>query len=286
MTSQNPQQTNARILKSPVIMLIFLVCIAVIILNITIYGRDDYWTTFVSTIFNPLFAFIVTILAVILLRQVLPNARARALWVGLVLGWACWTIAEVMWTYYFINGQEVPYPSLADLFWCVGYIPMCVALGLRLHSSAARPSRTNKFIVILFSLFIVVFTVLAILLPILQANDPAPFVESFLNLFYPLGDVALIVLALLILFSANRGTFSASWFWISLGFMLSSFSDLFFSYLNLLEKYYPNGQATVMSVFLVDLPYTISYLFFMVGLIALVQMKSVPLSVNLPSGRP
>jgi hypothetical protein len=284
MTSQNPQ-TNTHIRKSPVILLIFLVCIVLIILNIAIYGRDDYWTTFVSTIFNPLFAFIVTILAVILLRQVLPNARARALWIGLVLGWACWTIAEVMWTYYFINGQEVPYPSLADLFWCVGYIPMCAALGLRLHSSAGRPSRRNQIILILFSLFIVVFTVLAILLPILRANDPSAFVESFLNLFYPLGDVVLIVLALLILFSANRGTFLTSWFWISLGFLLSSFSDLFFSYLNLLDKYYPNGHPTVMGVFVVDLPYTISYLFFMVGLVALVQMKNVPVSVNLPQMR-
>ena len=40
-----------------------------------------------------------------------------------------------------------------------------------------------------------------------------------------------------------------------------------------------------MSVFVVDLPYTISYLFFMVGLVALVQMKSTPVSVNLPQMR-
>ena len=132
MTSQSSQPTNARILKNPVILLIFVVCIALIILNIAIYGKSDYWTTFVTTIFNPLFAFIVTILAVVLLVQVLPNARARALWLGLVIGWACWTVAEFMWTYYFIKGQDVPYPSLADLFWCVGYIPMGVVAGVKI----------------------------------------------------------------------------------------------------------------------------------------------------------
>jgi hypothetical protein len=285
MTSQSSQPTNARILKSPVILLIFVVCITLIILNIVIYGQDDYWTTFVSTIFNPLFAFIVTILAVILLAQVLPNSRARALWIGLVLGWACWTVAEVMWTYYFINGQEVPYPSLADLFWCIGYIPMSVALALRLHSTRGKASRWNQIIVILFSLLIVGFTVLAILLPILRVNDPSARLESFLNLFYPFGDVVLIILALLILFSTTRSAFSVSWFWISLGFVMSSFSDLFFSYLSISEMYYPDGHATVMAVFLVDLPYTISYLLFMVGLVALAQMKSTPVSVNLPQMR-
>jgi hypothetical protein len=285
MTSQSSQPTNARILRSPVILLIFAVCITLIILNIAIYGQSDYWTTFVSTIFNPLFAFIVTILAIVLLVQVLPNPRARALWLGLIIGWACWTVAEIIWTYYFIKGQEVPYPSLADLFWCVGYIPMSVALALRLHSTRGKASRWNQVLIILIGFVIIGFTVIAILLPIIRANDPSARLESFLNLFYPFGDVVLIILALLILFSTNRSTFSISWFWISLGFLMSSFSDLFFSYLNIIGMYYPDGHATLMSVFLVDLPYTISYLLFMVGLVALAQMKSTPVSVNLPQMR-
>jgi hypothetical protein len=285
MTSLIPQQPNTRFLKNPVILLIFLVCVALIILNIAIYGRSDYWSTFVSTIFNPLFAFIVTILAVILLRQVLPNPRARALWLGLVLGWACWTIAEIMWTLYFMKGQEVPYPSLADLFWCIGYLPMSVALALRLHATSGKASLWNQILIIVCCLIIIGFTIVAILLPILRANDPSARLESFLNLFYPFGDVVLIILALLILFSTNRSTFSASWSWISLGFLFSSFSDLFFSYLNIVNLYYPDGHANLMSVFVVDLPYTVSYLLFMVGLVALAQMKPTPVSVNLPQVR-
>jgi len=284
--SQYSQQANPRIWKNPVIILIFLVCFTLIVLNIAIFGQDDYLISLVGTIFNPIFALIVTILAILLLRQVLPNPRARALWIGLVLGWACWTVAEIMWTYYFINGQDVPYPSLADFFWCVGYLPMSLALGLRLRSNTGRPRLGSLILVILINLLLVGFTIIAILVPIIQANDPSARLESFLNVFYPLGDVVLIVLAMLILFSANRGTFSAAWSWISFGFVVSAFADLFFAYLSLLDMYYPNGQATFTSVFVVDLPYTISYLMFMVGLVALAQMKSTPVSVNLPQMRP
>ena len=54
--------------------------------------------------------------------------------------------------------------------------------------------------------------------------------ESIIDLFYPLADMVLLILALRILFSANKGSFSQSWLWISLGFIVISFSDLFFTY--------------------------------------------------------
>ncbi|MGA9398130.1 MAG: hypothetical protein WBV22_07705, partial [Anaerolineaceae bacterium] len=169
MTSQNTQNTRSDILKNPMILSIFLLCIGFVILNIVNFGRDNSFTIFINTILNPPLALIVTILAVLLLQKVVPSLRTRALWIGLVLGWACWTIAETIWAIAFIKGQEAPYPSWADLFWCIGYFPMYMALWLRSRSITGKPGRMSQIIIIAISLLIIGFTFFGILLPIIQA---------------------------------------------------------------------------------------------------------------------
>ena len=48
----------------------------------------------------------------------------RLLWGGLLAGWALWVIAEILWVVYGNLYQEIPYPSPADFFWLIGYVPM------------------------------------------------------------------------------------------------------------------------------------------------------------------
>ena len=259
--------------------------ISFVLLNVLLFRRYEWMTNFVDTVMNPPLAFITTLLAAALLRQVSQNPRASVLWIGLTLGWACWTIAECIWTVAFLQGIETPYPSWADLFWCVGYLPMFVALIIRSRSLTAKPGKLNQVIMILVSLLIVGFTVYGILLPIVQAYDPSTLVESILNLYYPLADTVLLVLALRILFSARKGTFAIAWLWISLGIILSAIADLFFTYLSGLDLYYPDGQATVASVFLSDMPYTLSYVLLIVGLVLLWQMKPQSGQLARPRGR-
>lgn len=43
----------------------------------------------------------------------------------LAIGLTLWCIAEIIWTYYEIGlGKDNPFPSLADIFWIVGYVPI------------------------------------------------------------------------------------------------------------------------------------------------------------------
>ena len=131
----------------------------------------------------------------------------------------------------------------------------------------------NQVVLVLISIVIIGFTIVGVLLPIIQAYDPSLLLESIIDLFYPLADMVLLILALRILFSANKGSFSQSWLWISLGFIVISFSDLFFTFASVRDLYYPDGHANFTSVFLVDVPYTISYMLFLVGLVSLSKMR-------------
>lgn len=276
MLSRANQTEATDNMKNPAIVVFFFLTVCYIIINLIYFETNDPASLFINTILNPPLAAIGVILAFYLARQAQPSNRSRMLWIGLVIGWICWTIAETLWTYAFITGQEVPYPGWADLFWCIGYFPMYLALGIRGRMILEKPSRLNQVIVTLISILIVGFTVYGVLLPIFQAYDSSAVLESILSLFYPLADTILVILALRILFSAHKGTFSHSWFWIALGFILSAFSDLFFSYASGLDLYYPDMQANLISVWLVDVPYTLSYIFFIVGLIPLCQKKQEP----------
>ncbi len=273
MSVQNIQNNKSNIWRNPAVILILVLGIGFVILNILIFGQDDSLTILINTILNPILALLVTILAISLMRQVSQSPRARTLWIGLILGWGFWTIAEVIWTVAFLQGQEAPYPGWADLFWCIGYFFLYLALLLRSRSNTGRISRMNQLILVLISFVLIGFTIVGLLLPIIQAYDPSLLLESIIDLFYPLADMVLLILALRILFSANKGSFSQSWLWISLGFIVVSFSDLFFTYASVKDLYYPDGHANFMSVFLVDVPYTISYMLFLVGLVFLSKMR-------------
>lgn len=47
--------------------------------------------------------------------------RERRGWMAFGAGMAMWTIGNVIWSYYTITGNEVPYPGSADYFWVAGY---------------------------------------------------------------------------------------------------------------------------------------------------------------------
>jgi hypothetical protein len=40
-----------------------------------------------------------------------------------VAGLALWFVAKVLWSYYELDAEIDPFPSLADAFWIAGYAP-------------------------------------------------------------------------------------------------------------------------------------------------------------------
>src|SRR3989338_7631709 len=46
----------------------------------------------------------------------------------IVCGIFGWFIGEVLWTYYELIAKTDPYPSLADWFYLVSYVPFCIGL--------------------------------------------------------------------------------------------------------------------------------------------------------------
>lgn len=246
--------------------LIFVLAISYIAINFFRIGGDKFVFNLNTNIPAPL-ALGVSLMALMLWRKVAVGSHNRLLWSGMTIGWILWTIAEFWWGIASLIGQEAPYPSWADFFWVIGYLPIYIALWTRIRSLPQNLTPLQRIGLWLSVLISIVCTIIFVLIPIIQNNNPTAFLESALNILYPLVDLVLLILVLRIFFTYQQGMYGRAWMWLSGGFVLTSLADLFFSYANIINLYYPDGQINFLSTMGVDVPYALSYLFWVNGML-------------------
>lgn len=238
-----------------------------VIFNIFVIGGDVFIYTFNSSLNSPL-AIIITISALSVLRLMKTENHNRFLWLGIVIGWGFWALAETIWTGYSIIGREVPYPSLADFFWVIGYVPMGVGLITRFRTIPARPNRSQNMFTLGVSALTIFIAIFFIFVPIVQSFDVQRLIESILNFIYPLGDLFLLIIVYRFFFTYEEGDSGFSWRLLSLGFLLMAVSDFIFTYTSWQGLYYPDMIANGISR-LTDVLYSASYLIWFLGIYAM-----------------
>ncbi|HRQ22357.1 MAG TPA: hypothetical protein PLF42_02920 [Anaerolineales bacterium] len=239
---------------------------AYVAVNLLRIGGDMFVINLNNLIVVPL-ALGVTFLALRLWRQMPAGTQNRSLWLGLSVGWVMWTIAELWWAVASWIGQEVPYPSWADFFWLAGYLPMYFAIRVRIRSLPKIDDWQRRAGIWGLAIAVIGFTILFILIPIIQASDPSAFLESAITMLYPLADLALVIFLVQLLFSYQQGMYGRAWQWLTGGFALFAFSDLMFAYASTAELYQPDQQLNLISTLGVDIPYNLSYLVMVFGLL-------------------
>jgi hypothetical protein len=236
-----------------------------ILINAFVIGGDAFIIGLNNSLAVPL-AIVTLIFSVMLWQKVKSGTDSRFLWGNMIAGWFCWAIAEILWAVLAIGGQEVPYPSWADLFWLIGYIPMGVGLFARVRSLPVKPTSSQQALIWGFSLGTVIFTVIFVLLPIIQTNDPQRLLESILNLIYPLFDLVLLIIVLYLFFGYEQGAYGFGWRLLLAGFIIHQISNLLFSFASSSNLYYPDLRANWISTLAVDVPYNLSYVFWLIGI--------------------
>ncbi len=245
-----------------------IIIIAYLAINIFVIGGDQFVYTLNNFITIPL-AIITTLFAFSLWKLVSVGTSSRILWGNLMVGWAFWTTAEILWVVYGYLFQEVPYPSLADFFWLVGYIPIGYGLYKRLRVIPLRLNPMQRWGLWGVLTVTILFTWIFVVNPTIQSNDTSDMLQSSLNIIYPVADLLLLMWILRLFFIFTSGDQGVGWILITIGFLAHSLSNLIFSYAVLFDLYYPGLKVNLFSGTLVDAPYNISYLFWLVGLYAL-----------------
>ena len=176
-----------------------------------------------------------------------------AIWLLLALGTGMWVVAESTWAvYYFVVHVELPYPSLADVFYAGGYLPIIAGLVGYLDTFHVALSR-RRVGYALFGIAAAVVLALLFVLPV-ELGQNLSSINLLTDMLYPVLDLALLSLAVLSLAIFAGGRIATWWVLFGAGATLYVIADEFFLYQVANGTYY-NGSVD-------DLIFLLGYLTF------------------------
>ncbi|MBP7860022.1 hypothetical protein KA001_03630, partial [Patescibacteria group bacterium] len=179
------------------------------------------------------------------------------------LGLLFWSLGTLIFAYYNLAlGVEVPYPSIADVFYVLLYVFYTLGIFFLMYSTGATISikkSHGKFLVAFVPIVVFLFSGYFLLdIGSLFSRNLLSF-ESILDIFYPLGDSLLLTFTLLIIFLSVKylgGKYKFPIYLLLLGFIIEYLADLFFSIKTADDTFFVGGPTDLMfltSTYLVSL---------------------------------
>jgi hypothetical protein len=141
-------------------------------------------------------------------------------------GFCFWSVAEAIWFYYILAGFD-PFPSIADVFWIGGYVPLIVALVLNARMIPVKFSKSGLAAWAVLSLLVALIVLGLIVVPLLV--EDASF-EAIITVVYPIEDVILIVPAFVVVLKFRSGQVAVPWAFLTTGFLLTAVGDILYTY--------------------------------------------------------
>lgn len=202
--------------------------------------KTSFWNYFYSFSFS-LIALVGGFIGMFLAKPwgLLKSAIGKAVFF-ISAGLFTWGVGSMIWAYYnFFEHIAAPYPSLADLWyvftiplWIAGTIDLSKATGAKFGFKAMKGKLLLIFIplvVIIFSYYLLVVVARSGMITDLSTG----YLKIFFDLAYPIGDIIILTLALIIFglsFNYFGGKYKLPIFAILLGFTLMYVADFVFSY--------------------------------------------------------
>jgi hypothetical protein len=184
------------------------------------------------------------------LRALTVLDQTKASWLLLFIGTGLLLLGEASYAvqelFLGLDMDEL-YPSIADVAWSLGYLPLLAGLLLLLNGylKAGFPmgSFAKYLVAALAVLGLGTFLIVTLFSPILVDETLTPR-AVFFYLYYPLADLLLLIPALilaLITVNLGRSLLARPWLLVAGGFVLLGVADIAYSYLDWQGLYGPGN---------------------------------------------
>lgn len=243
---QTPAKTDPRNRMSSETYVMAMVLTAAAAIGIVYFAvqSDASFLYMLSNGLPPLLAFTAFMIAAVgMFRNgVRMNDRVSMVWLGYSLAMLLWFLGESTWALYTLGYSiPIPYPSVADIFWLAGYMPLLVSLIVQVWplQEVFATKQMRAAIILMFAL---ASALLVGLIPPTYASSLGEgFVTLAVSLAYPLLDVALLSISLPTMLFFRKGTFWRPFLFVTVGFILTFIADVLFTWTTLNGTYY-NGN--------------------------------------------
>jgi hypothetical protein len=166
---------------------------------------------------------------------------------GIAVGLISWVLGLAVYTYtYYIANADLPYVSIADLFYLMSYPPMIWgALGL-LRLFGRSLDRVEWTIVAVSGAALCLLMIPYVIVPSIEGLTA---LEALVTIVYPLMDTVVFLLILPLVFAFRKGVFGFSFAMIASGTALYALGDVALAYVNVTTGYY-DGHPLDLLLFL------------------------------------
>lgn len=226
-----------------------------------IYAFQGFYSNFIgifSNAFPPIIAGAAVVVSGLSLERYWRRAKGQfsVIWLYFTCGLFLWFIGEAVWAgYTLILSVELPYPSVADIFWIGGYIPFFIGLYLYVklfgHAVTKKTIAATMFVIAVLTILVIV----ALIIPVLGAEENLATV--IMDLAYPILDSTLLSTALLGLIIFWKGQLGKSWLLINAAILMNVCADILFSWTTAQNIYYSGHMLDVL--------FDLAYLFFLMA---------------------
>ncbi|HXX05335.1 MAG TPA: hypothetical protein VEJ68_00770, partial [Candidatus Bathyarchaeia archaeon] len=225
-------QAYSSAINAQKLLLLSIILVGFIIIFATLLGKESAKIV-TDIIYIPVTGVMVALSFVLSFRFRGAGNHGKA-WLFFLGTTISWFIAETIWTIYELVYNINPFPSLADVFFLIGY-PLIFCF-LMYYLKPVKKGASRK--IILGSILVSV----AILVPsIYMAYNFDPNVGLFENILatsYPVADSIILVPALVGVVLFFKGEVNFTWSLICLGIVLQSVGDTCFQYATFTNTYY------------------------------------------------
>jgi len=220
-----------------------IIAIASLILNIYVYalvagaGNENTpeFLTYTNTVIIG-WATVTVVCFALTLKSFSLKSKPGKVWLFFMLGLVTWLIGDIIFMYNQVIvplPEELQFPSMADQFWTIGYLLIFIGIILQMRLATVKLTRKEIEVVLIVATITSVLALVFIILPVseLLIADPTTTMEyAFFSLDYPILDLVLLPLAIVLALKYRGGEFSKSWAIIGLGFLVTAIFDLLFTY--------------------------------------------------------
>jgi len=252
VVSKPSQKTNAnpRVVRRD-LRIAYWLCLITSIGLVVVYIFQGFYSDFMyafSNVFAPFVAGVAVLSSFFAMRRYWDKigSRLSKIWLCFTLGMLLWFLGEFGWAVYtMVLNVEIPYPSIADAFWLIGYVPLFIAL--LLYVQMFQPAISVKMFsvtgTIVAGLSVMAFSPL--MTSVLVEASQQDFVTLSISLAYPSLDLILFLEAVLglLVFTVTRlkGRIGVAWALMNAAILANVIADMAFSYTTLNGTYY-NGH--------------------------------------------
>jgi PAS domain S-box-containing protein len=165
------------------------------------------------------------------------------------LGWALigvsalsWSLGEAAWAVYDLVLHESPFPSFADVGYLMAIPPVLAGIVL-LRGRTASPIGSMRVLLdgLLIGLGVLAISWALVLRPVYESSTDG-LLANVLGLAYPVGDVLVVTVVLILLFQTGGGQ-RLTLILLGAGLLANAVADSGFAYLSVTDSY-QNGAFT------------------------------------------